>query len=246
MVDRSGEGDDGIVALNAKGVPSLIKAFCRDNSLYLASCLDIGCGRARKDRWFNRFYYSIEPRAYTGVETDPEILDELRDEGVDVRVPEDVREGRWDLCLALEVIEHVHQKGTSELLTLIRDRTEVVCAFTTPNIEYWEIGGTGRDNRNVLRLRPKDSVEDLRLIPDHVHQYDPGSGNPHTHKQLFTPESLRAVLSETFPMQEWGLSICRAWPWDIVDGVTGQKFKIFYKLFALAWRRDYVVDWAAG
>lgn len=238
---RNIEGqDDGILAVDAKQIPPLVKRFAVDNGVRFGSCMDVGGGRARKDLWFRKFSHSIEPRDYTCIETDEQIMAELRSHDVDVRHPERVGAEEWELALALEVIEHVREDETESLLDFICSHTSGLVALTTPNIEYWELGGTGEDNRNVLRLRPEPKYDGLRFIPDHAHQYDPASGSPHTHKQLFTPESLRRVLCKTFTKDRWGVQVYRAWPWEVRDIASGFAYKLYFKLFALVWRRDFV------
>lgn len=229
---------DGVSAVNAKQIPALVKRFAIDNDVCFGSCVDIGGGRARKDLWFQKFSHSVEPKDYTCIETDETIVEELRAQDVDVRHPEDVGDEKWDLSLALEVIEHVGESETGDLLEFVRSHTRTLVALTTPNVEYWTLDGTGGDNRNVLRLRADSNSDGLRFIPDHAHQYDPESLSPHTHKQLFTPGSLRNVLDATFKEDYWGVRVYRAWPWEITDLASDATYMIYFKLFALVWRKD--------
>lgn len=222
-----------------RSIHPLIKSFSIETDVLFASCLDVGCGRSRYDRWFEKFDRTREPRRYVGAETDPDIIDELRAAGVEALTPTQIGTDTFDLSLAIEVIEHLTPDETPPFLDFIEARTSTLFALTTPNIEYWRMGGTGRDNRNVASFKPIAGYEPLRWIPDHTYTYDPASADGHVHKQLFSPETLKATLQESFVEDEWDVEVFKAWPWRIADLTRPEHaFVVFFKLFALAQRRD--------
>ena len=202
----------------------VLQGFSRTHDLRYSSCLDIGCGRSRYDRWFERFDRAVAPHRYIGLETDPEIIEELRAQGVDVRHANDEPgECRSELTLCIEVIEHVLPAETPAFLDFVAANTETAMMLTTPNFEYWE----GK--------KPKPEYRECRWIPDHLPTFNP-AGGPHHHKQAMTPENLSAYLAVAFPEPEWNFEVFRAWPWRLEDITTGESFLLYFKLFAIAWR----------
>jgi len=211
--------------LRERRIHSFVRDLARNEDLWLDSCLDVGCGRSRYDQWFERFERNRRAGHYIGLETDPMIMEELRTEGVDVRHALD-GPGYCvsDLTLALEVIEHVLPEDTPAFMKFIAENTRKLLVLTTPNFEYW--------NGN----RPRPEYRECRWIPDHMPTFNP-TGGPHHHKQAMTPETLRNYFVGAFPAPEWKTRVFRAWPWRIEDQVSGEAWELYFKLFAVAWRR---------
>jgi len=96
-----------------------------------------------------------------------------------------------------------------------------------PNFEYWN-----------ERFRAKPEFKDIRWIPDHFVAWDPGSDNPHKHKQMTTPNSIRQYLRQSFPAEDWHCEVIRAWPWRLKDLARGFETIYYFKVFAVAMRRS--------
>lgn len=211
--------------LRERTIHASVRDLAREQDIWLDSCLDIGCGRSRYDRWFERFERNPGPGHYIGLETDPLIIDELQADGVDVRHALDgPGDCASDLTLALEVIEHILPDDTPDFMKFIAENTRKLLALTTPNFEYW--------NGTI----PRPEYRECRWIPDHMPTFKP-TGGPHHHKQAMTPENLQGYLSAAFPAREWDTRVFRAWPWRLEDQVTGEAWELYFKLFAVAWRR---------
>ncbi|MEA2310436.1 MAG: hypothetical protein QOE28_404 [Solirubrobacteraceae bacterium] len=210
--------------LDERRMHGVLQRFAREHELSFGSCLDIGCGRSRYDRWFDRFDRAEEPRRYIGLETDEVIIEELQREGVDVRHALDAPgDCRSDLTLCIEVIEHLKPSETPGFLSFVEKNTERVMMLTTPNFEYWE----GK--------RPRPEYRECRWIPDHLPTFNP-AGGPHHHKQAMTPQNLSDYLATAFPAPEWSFEVFRAWPWRLEDLTTSEAFHLYFKLYAIAWR----------
>lgn len=221
-------GTPPIEEVDNRTVIDLIRALADREQLRFASCLDIGCGRSRYDRWFNNFPYATGPRRYIGLDTDPAIVQELNDEGVDARNPAaDAGECRSDLVLCIEVLEHVSADNAIAFLEFAKRQTGKVLALTTPDFEYWE----GR------KQRPE--YKECRWIPDHLPSFNPqNSGDPHVHRHAVTPTLVREYFARVFDADEWRYRVYRAWPWLLRDLSIGVDFTFYFKVFALAWRVD--------
>lgn len=214
--------------LAERQIHGVINKFSQDRGLTFESCLDVGCGRSRYDRWFERLAARRSPGRYIGLDTDPQIIDELRGEGVDARHA--LRgPGRCDsdLVLCVEVVEHLLPEETPEFFNFVAENTTKLVALTTPNFEYW----------NGLRQKPE--YRECRWVPDHFLFFDP-AGGPHDHKQAMTPHNLSAYFTQAFPAPDWDFRVFRAWPWRLEDLVTNEVFTLYFKLFGLAWRTDAV------
>lgn len=235
------ECTDGFSAVGDRSIHSLIKKFSYENGVFFHSCVDVGCGRSRYDRWFMGFDRSRAPKSYLAVETDDDIIDELRADNVDARRPEQTEAQQFELSLAIEVIEHLTAQETKPFLEYIRSKSNGLVALTTPNIEYWRVGGPTRGNRAPATFRVLPPNLGLRWLPDHVPTYDPLSDHGHVHKQLFTPATLRDVLEDVFSETNWSVRVYRAWPWILQDATREDHvFHLYFKLFALVWRRDFL------
>ncbi len=220
--------DAAVGNLAERRIHKVVNEFSRARKLTFESCLDVGCGRSRHDRWFERFPARRPPGRYIGLETDPKIIDELQREGVDARhAIDDPGECDSDLVLCVEVIEHLLPEETPDFLSFVAENTTKLLALTTPNFEYW----------NGLRQKPE--YRECRWIPDHFPFFNP-AGGPHAHKQAMTPHHLHAYFTHAFPAPEWEFRVFRAWPWRLEDQVTHQAFVLYFKLFGLAWRMDEV------
>ena len=214
-----------IGALAERQMHAVLRDLARTEDLWFDSCLDVGCGRTRYDRWFERFERNTAPARYVGLETDGEIIDQLVAEGVDVRHAIDAPgDCRSDLTLCIEVVEHVLPEDTPAFFEFVAANTEKAMMLTTPNFEYW----------NGTRALP--DYRECRWIPDHLPSFDP-RGGPHHHKQAMTPESVRDYLTAAFRPPEWEVRVYRAWPWRLEDEVSRRSFQLYFKIFATAWRR---------
>jgi len=214
-----------VADIRDRNIHRLLRDLAIDRDLTFASCLDVGCGTSRHDRWFRRFERSTAPKRYIGLEADEELIQQLRDAGVDVRDasggPGDVTS---DLTLCLEVIEHLRPEETPDFMAFVERNTTKAVALTTPNFEYW----------NGLEQKPE--YRECRWIPDHLPFFDV-NGGPHEHKQVMTPENLASYMDGTFSSDKWGWQVFRAWPWRLHDLSNDNEFTLFFKLYALAWRR---------
>lgn len=211
--------------LNDRTIHRLIRDFSRDNNLHYKSCLDVGCGRAQYYPWIQQVEFMDEPRKYIGIESDRDIINKHHENGLDVRHPDDAGECKSDLSLCLEVIEHLRPDETKGFLEFVRNNTNKLVAFTTPNFEYWN------------GQRQVDEYKECRWIPDHFSYFRPDSLDPHDHKQAMTPENMDDYFSVAFPSDEWDYEIFRSWPWVMEDQTNGEKFELYFKLFAIAWRK---------
>jgi hypothetical protein len=216
-----------------------IKPMLRDRATELGiefeSCLDVGCGRSRHDRWFQKFSPSGGSMSYIGLETDPVIVSELLAEGVDVRNPDEapVTDCESDLTLCIEVVEHLTPQETPGFMEFVAANTRKMMVLTTPNFEYWP------------GLRPGPDLRELRFVPDHFKGFNP-RGGPHAHKQEMTPQSLSRYLADAFPDDEWDVDVYRAWPWRLEDLSVGRTFEVYFKLFAMVTRREASERGASG
>lgn len=231
MTDAAATPDVG--SLRERTIHALVRDVAREHDIWFDSCLDIGCGRSRYDKWFERFERNTRMGHYIGLESDPLIMEELQADGVDVRhAPGEHGDYGSDLTLALEVIEHILPDDTPEFMQFIAENTRKCLVLTTPNFEYWNGD------------KPRPEYRECRWIPDHMPIFKP-AGGPHHHKQAMTPENLREYLGEAFSAPEWETRVFRAWPWRLEDQVTGQAFELYFKLFAVARRRSATLDRAA-
>lgn len=214
--------------LAERQIHNVVSEFSRARELTFESCLDVGCGRSRYDRWFERMPARLPPGRYIGLETDPKIIDELQREGVDARhALDDPGKCDSDLVLCVEVIEHLLADETPDFLNFVAQNTIKLMALTTPNFEYWH------------DLRQKPEYRECRWVPDHFSYFNL-SGGPHAHKQAMTPQNLCAYFTQAFPAPEWEFRVFRAWPWRLEDQVTDEVFNLYFKLFGLVWRTDAV------
>lgn len=214
-----------IAEVDDRRIHRLIRDLAREQDLRFASCLDVGCGRSRYDRWFDKFQYSKEPRRYIGLDDDPLIREELTAEGVDIRSSAGAGACASDLTLAVEVIEHVLPEDSADFFAFLAASTRKAMALTTPNFEYWH----GSNFRQVPDYR------ECRWVPDHAPIWNPGGG-PHTHKHWMTAEHVDELLRGAFPSGEWEHQVFRAWPWVLRDVSVNREFRLHFKLFALVWR----------
>jgi len=53
-----------------------------------------------------------------------------------------------------------------------------------------------------------------------------------------TVDLVNELLVAHFPAPEWNVHVVRAWPWTIVDNVTGNSLIYYFKIFAVAWLAD--------
>jgi len=221
----------GVVAhVQDRDITRLARDVSRRLGIFHSNCLDIGCGRSRHDIWFQRFERSEGDRRYTAVDADPEIVKELRAAGVHACLPGEVGSSSADLALCLEVVEHIPEEEIPAFLQFVESKTRKLAVFTTPNLEYWDVSAPGN-------ARAKAEIEGLRWIPDHVLTLTDDATDPHGHKQVYTPERLRTQLEAAFPARTWGIEIYRAWPWTIGDVPNGRTHVLYFKIFAVAWRR---------
>jgi 2-polyprenyl-3-methyl-5-hydroxy-6-metoxy-1,4-benzoquinol methylase len=211
--------------LRERSAQRLIRDVAREHGLEFASCLDIGCGRAKWQQWFEGFAHARKPHTYIGLETDAEMVAEARARGVDVRDPTgDAGECASDLTLCIEVIEHVLPEESAAFFRFAAANTRKALLLTTPNFEYFD----GR--------RQKPEYAECRWIPDHLPFFNP-AGGPHSHKQAMTPDNLTGYLADAFDGDMWDFRVYRAWPWRLHDLTIDATFELYFKLFAIAWRR---------
>lgn len=218
--------NDSFNGLDDRTIHRLIRDFSKQNNIRCNSCLDVGCGNAKYQGWIQKVEFMDEPKKYIGIDGDQTLIDKHQENGLDIRHHENSGECRSDLTLCLEVIEHLRPEETKGFLEFVRNNTNKIIAFTTPNFEYWN--GT----------RQIDEYKECRWIPDHFAYFRPDSTNPHDHKQAMTPKILEQYLKETFPAKEWGYQVFRAWPWTMEDKTNGDKFELYFKIFALVWRKN--------
>lgn len=204
-------------------IESYLNTFIRKRGQPLSSCLEIGCGRDPVVDWFCSL--TNQPRdSYTAVDTDAEIVSELRKKSINAIGYDEVKmDQKADLVIAKEVIEHNTVEQTKEFLSFCKAKTGQMFALTTPNFEYWP------------GLKPSD--RHLRFTPDHFRIFSPDRKNPHYHKQEMTPESLNLQLLRTFHEKYWEIRVIRAWPWVLTDCARVATWEIYFKIFALVVRR---------
>jgi hypothetical protein len=233
--DVAVEQENAFPLARTRRIFPLIRDFAIHNRFTYESCIDIGCGRSRHDRWFSKFPQSSSTATYVALDTDQKIIDELRADGVDARNPEadDTAGLMSDLTLCVEVVEHLLPRDMHGFLEYARDSTRALIAFTTPNFEYW----------NGVRAKPE--YKECRWIPDHFPFFNP-QGGPHEHKQRMTPTGFSESLANALPEADWAFQVMRAWPWTLRDETTEAEFVLAFKIFALAWRRDVTVDGFTG
>jgi hypothetical protein len=218
---------DAFPSYDDRRVHGLVRDTAIAQDMRFSSCLDIGCGRSRYDKWFQRLRQAEAPHRYIGLDSDERIVAELQAEGVEVhRSPEGV-DCRSDLTLCVEVIEHVLPEDSDDFFRFVAANTNKVVALTTPNFEYWQ----GSNFRALPELR------ECRWLPDHVRTWNP-KGGPHAHKQWMTAGLLDDYFTRLVPRDRWAHQVYRAWPWRLTDVTTDQTFELHFKLFAVAWRTD--------
>jgi hypothetical protein len=211
----------------AKQMYPLVRDVAALKGFEFESCLDIGCGRNPVHAWFEKQEYSSKPSQFAGIDSDPEIVSEMKAKGIDIFHPGEYPEDRRaDLVIAKEVLEHIAPEDTSDFLSFCAKKTRKCFAMTTPNFEYWPKRRTAAPN------------EWCRWIPDHLIYLKPGSSNPHDHQQEMTVDLVNELLVAHFPAPEWNVHVVRAWPWTIVDNVTGNSLIYYFKIFAVAWLAD--------
>lgn len=222
--------DLGQSTFSDRSIIPLVMTLAEATGRRFGSCLDVGCGRIRRDQWFLKETNSAPPRTYVALDTDQLIVDELRGVGLDCRNPatEPWPDQRFDLVLALEVLEHLQPEEAPGFLAMVRDHANGIVALTCPNFEHF----TGR--------QPSEDQRECRWIPDHLVNFSAGkagASDPHRHRFAVTEPVLSALFDDAFPSPEWETRVYRAWPWDLTDRSTGVTFERWFKLFALAWRR---------
>ncbi len=200
--------------------------------LQFESCLDIGSGTRIQRDWFNKFRLSVPPRQFVAAEVDEALLTELTNKGVEVLNPSvDEDDRKFDLTMALEVIEHQKETEIVGFLNWCERKTNKLFVLTTPNFEYWKLTNSIRDARAL-----PDYVE-CRWIPDHFSYYDASSNDPHFHKFPVTPAALIDFIRDSsFGSPAWDFKVFRAWPWSLTDQARGNRFDLYFKIFCLAWR----------
>jgi hypothetical protein len=209
-----------------RSVLPMLREHCRQSKLQLESCLDIGCGSTRFDQWVAVAPEISEPRRYVGLEIDDKIRTRLLAEGLDVRHPftDEGTAADGDLGVALEIIEHLTEEETLPFLREYLARTRKLFVLSTPNCEYWS------------GPRGSEGYEHLHYMPDHFLDLHAAPSSPHSHKQAFTPQMLSDVMAGSLPDPSWRYRVYRAWPWSLTDLTRPVTYKLYYKLFALAWR----------
>ncbi|WP_157069686.1 hypothetical protein [Sandaracinus amylolyticus] len=204
---------------------ALVRDHCVAHELRFDSCLDIGCGRTRLDKWVGKSELFDAPRRYVGLELDDAIRSALIAEDVDVRHPfsPEGKSAEGDIGVALEIVEHLEAADTIPFLSEYLRRTHKLFVLSTPNCEYW----TGR--------RAAVGYEHLRFLPDHYPDQLASRSSPHSHKQAFTPETLADAIASSLPGSHWRYRVYRAWPWTITDMTRPVTYPLYFKLFALVW-----------
>jgi hypothetical protein len=211
--------------LRERNAQRLIRDVATERRLSFGSCLDMGCGTAKWQQWFERFSHAEPPHRYIGLETDPQMVADGRARGLDIRNPdEDPGECASDLTLCIEVVEHLLPEDSADFFAFAAANTRKALVLTTPNFEYWD----GK--------RPRPEYAECRWIPDHLPYLNP-RGGPHHHKQAMTADLLTGYLEAAFDAATWDFRVYRAWPWRLHDLTTDATFELWFKLFAVAWRR---------
>lgn len=208
-------------------LPIVEEVITREN-LAVHSCLDVGSGARPKHEWFNKAFGRTDGVRFAALEADEKLRKQLSKINVSsVESFSSISDRSYDLAIALEVVEHLRPENSIDFLRQIARVTNRIFAMTVPNFEYWN-----------ERFRAKPEFKDIRWIPDHFVAWDPNSDNPHKHKQMTTPNSIRQYLRDSFPAEHWNCEVIRAWPWELKDRARGFRTTYYFKVFAVAMRRS--------
>lgn len=218
---------EGYVTDHWSVLPIVEEVVTRENAV-VQSCLDIGSGARPKHEWFRKAFEKKEGVRFAALEADEKLRKQLSKINVSSEESfSSIPERSYDLSIALEVIEHLRPESSIDFLRQIERVTNKIFAMTVPNFEYWN-----------ERFRAKPAFKDIRWIPDHFVAWDPDSDNPHKHKQMTTPNSIRRYLGDSFPAEHWHCEVIRAWPWELKDLARGFRTRYYFKVFAVAMRRS--------
>lgn len=202
----------------------LIKHYGEERDLSFESLLDVGAGTRTLNSWFERFPLTRQPASYAAAESDPKIVDILKERSLETIDP--FKEDRpSDLVVAMEVLEHITLEDAPGFMDFCARNTKKMFAMTCPNFEGW---------RN---LKPIEEMKECRYIPDHFRYFDPKSSNPHVHKQETTPKSVYDQIAGSFDPSLWDIKVYRAWPWSLTDLSRSTVFQVYFKVFAVAVRK---------
>ncbi len=203
----------------------LLADTARANGLSFSSCLDIGCGLNPLIDWFRSSGITTEGARYFATDAHDDVLARLQQRGVHATKPDELpKDFTADLVIAQEVLEHVPPQDVADFVANLRDRANMMVALTCPNFEMF-------DPVSHRAIEPE-----LRFVPDHLRNFDPRSNHPYMHKLATTPDMVGNLLAATFG-SDWTLQVFRAWPWRLEDIPAERAFRVYFKTFALAWRR---------
>ena len=108
----------------------------------------------------------------------------------------------------------------------------MIFALTAPNFEYWS------------NFRCKD--QGMNFMPEHLAYLDPSSKDPHKHKFEVTPGVLANYFGKVFEDDVWSWKIYRAWPYMIQDQARSLSWRVFYKIFAIAYKDEVFASFVKG
>jgi len=187
---------------------------------------DVGCGTRPLQPWLRK----LKPEGqldYFGVDVDPAAVAKLNEMGLECVGPDEAAQRQAQVVFAYEVVEHIPPAEDDDFWSFLQGLTQDVLVLTTPNFEGFRNG-----------IYPEPDRTEMRYVPDHFKDWSPTSTDPHAHKIAYTAQSLSDRIASHFPGPTWDHLVYRAWRWTLVDHGAGTVHEHYFKLHAVAWRRE--------